>query len=326
MKKSMLPPEQRSMNAEAAAWLARLHSDQRTLEDEAAFRLWLVKDERHGDAFARVTMAWDIAGSADADREIPPSADRGHSRRAFVLASVVGAIAVAGAGYGTWIHDEPDVYTTAIGEQRRVTLADGSSILLDTNSSLKVRLGQQRREIDLVKGRAHFVVAHDPLRPFTVRAGGQQVVALGTAFDVDHYDDKVEVLLTEGRVAVMPARPVPVRTERILHSGDRLLFQKGVLVRQDRPEMDNMSAWQSGRLIFSQDTFADVAKAFNRYSQRQLVIADPSLAQMQISGAYDAGSPEAFARSAALLLPIRVEVSGQKVILTLNLDASGKSP
>lgn len=309
------PIDIRLVRAEAASWLSRLHSDDRTKMDEAAFRLWLEKNEEHANAFAQITAAWDLAGGLKQGRFAADGQVSGHSRRSFVAASISAGVMVA--GLGAWLLNRPDMYRTAIGEQRRVTLADGSTIFLDTRSSVRVALGPQRREIELIEGRAHFAVAKDPLKPFVVKAGDQQVVALGTAFDVGRYDNEVEIILAEGSVAVRKNAAVADDADTILAPGDRLLFRRSQLVLRDRPDMQNMAAWQSGRLVFSHDLFMDAARSFNRYNARQLVIADPALAQMQISGVYDAGNPEGFARSAAALLPISIENDGHRIILRL---------
>ena len=107
-------------------------------------------------------------------------------------------------------------YITAIGEQRRITLADNSIVQLNTNSAVVVSYTDSERGIQLQKGEAHFTVGHNPHRPFLVRAGNGIVRAVGTAFSVRLYEHSVDVIVTEGRVALNKADALPVSTQRSL--------------------------------------------------------------------------------------------------------------
>src|SRR6185369_14152926 len=96
-------------------------------------------------------------------------------------------------------------YATAVGEQRNVPLADGSILAINTASQVQVvSLGRDSRELRLVRGEAHFMVAHDPTRPFRVSAAGHVVQAIGTAFDVQLLDGGgLEVIVSEGHVKLL---------------------------------------------------------------------------------------------------------------------------
>src|SRR5690606_26847429 len=88
------------------------------------------------------------------------------------------------------------------GEQRTVTLADGSVIELNARSRIKVRYADRERAIDLLQGQALFRVAKDPTKPFIVASGGTYVRAVGTQFDVYKKSVGTVVTVVEGRVAV----------------------------------------------------------------------------------------------------------------------------
>lgn len=316
MSETVPLPQQRALVAEAAAWLARLHSDARSGQDEAAFRAWLAEDDSHAAAFLHVTAVWEAVPGLEGTPDTPERAGLSWPSRRAVLAGSL-AVAAAGAiGGGAWLLRGPRLYSTGIGEQRRVALDDGSSLLLDTDSMVRVRMSAERREIDLMKGRAHFAVAKDSSRPFVVRAGQQQVVALGTAFDVDREDDDTTVVLIEGRVAVRALRRGSASPERLMVPGDRLRFRRDELTGVDRPDMTVMSAWQTGRLIFAGETLLAAAREFNRYNKRHLVVADSALAAMQVSGVYDVDNPEGFARSIGFLLPIAARIDGDTITLS----------
>lgn len=76
--------------------------------------------------------------------------------------------------------------------------------------------------------------------------------------------------------------------------------------RLDRPEIDDLLAWQSGRLAFRDETVAQAVAEMNRYTSRELVVSDSKAAEMRLSGVYRVGDPDGFARSLAILLPVTI--------------------
>ncbi|OCC23368.1 hypothetical protein MB02_12165 [Croceicoccus estronivorus] len=309
-------PHNRDDLAEAATWLARLRSDERTGQDELAFRSWLAEDEAHAAAFLHVTDVWEASANMSVHQR-RASGDYKHSRRKVLAGSLAVLTATAG-GTAAWMLSGKQTYSTRVGERRRVALEDGSSLLLDTDSLATVRMSAERREIELVRGRAHFAVAKDVSRPFMVRAGSQQVIALGTAFDVDRADEETTVVLVEGQVVVRSVDQLSIAPEKVMSPGDRLVFLGEELAVADRPDMAAMSAWQSGRLVFAQETLLSAIAEFNRYNKRKLSVGDPALAAIQVSGVYDANDPEGFARSLGLLLPVASRIDGDRIVLDLN--------
>lgn len=299
----------RQIKAQAAVWLARLHSEDRTASDVAGFQAWLEEDVRHRDAFETLTSLWEAAAEAR-----PASSKRlDAKRRALVLGG--GAAAAAAAigsvvAFRTWA---PVRYQTGFGEQRTLALDDGSQVTLDTNTAIRVGFGGQRRSVDLLSGRAHFVVAKDPTRPFVVTAGERQVIAVGTAFDVAREGNNVSVVLVEGKVVVRRA-PVEGPSET-LEPGDRVTFRPDALARQDRPDLSAVTAWHTGQAVFDDDTLSEAVAELNRYQRRPLVIADASVGAMRISGSYRTGNSEAFAKSVSALLPINVSETPSQIIL-----------
>ena len=89
-------------------------------------------------------------------------------------------------------------------------------------------------------------------------------------------------------------------------SGQRIAMAAGRSDRFDQPEIDDLVAWQSGRLAFRDETVAQAAAEMNRYTHRTLLVSDPQAADMRLSGVYRVGDPEAFARSLAVLLPVKI--------------------
>jgi transmembrane sensor len=316
----MEPSSKLAVRTQAAAWLARMRSERRTKADEAGFKAWLTEDARHRQAFDAVTAVFEAAGAvADLDHAAAASTGEAFTGRRKVLIGA-GALALAGlGGAGVLRLTLAPALKTRIGEQRRLALADGSRVILDTNSVIKVAFTEDHRRVDLLSGRAHFDVAKDPARPFIVRAGDREVIAIGTAFDVSRENGSTSVVLVEGRVVVQPlARALsPGQTARqAMAPGDRLVFTTATTPAfQDRPDLARETAWQTGRVIFENDTLQSAVEQLNRYTSQPLVIADAQAAEMRISGVFRTGDPETFAKSVALLLPLTVAPSSDKIVL-----------
>jgi transmembrane sensor len=225
---------------------------------------------------------------------------------------------VLAAGAGAWVltsRDSAETFVTSRGETRRLALADGSTVTLDSGSRLNVRMGRGRRDLSLEQGRAHFEVAKDPRRPFIVAAGPQRIRTIGTVFDVSHDGRRLTVLLVEGKVAVgAKGRGAAPAGERMMAPGDRLTFSAG-RVTEDRPNVAKLTAWRSGQAMFDDDRLAAAADELNRYSQRPLVIADGAAADLRVSGVFRAGATEEFASSVAALLPISVTPEPTRIVI-----------
>ena len=194
----------------AASWVVRLNSDQRTRADEEAFRSWMEEDPAHAEAFADCAALWDgvqhLAASEDGHRALrrlrAPVRVWGPVTRRTAMFGGAGVAAAAAGVVAFMMLGREQMLQTAPGEQKRVRLADGTAVLLNTNSLLRVKLSGSERLIYLDRGQAFFQVAKDKARPFRVFVGHDEVRALGTAFEVRRLGDRVQVTLEEGRVAI----------------------------------------------------------------------------------------------------------------------------
>src|SRR6266851_9607598 len=206
------------IDEEAAVWIWRMDSAAVAVADRQAFDAWLRQDPRHRRAAAELSAVWgalDGLAEAKRDEKIATFANTAklrllhHPQRWwFAAAAVLAAVAVG----AIWLQRGSELQTlaTAVGQQRNVTLADGSTVTLNTNTILETDLRWHTREIYLCKGEAHFQVAHDRSRPFLVHAGDAVVRAVGTAFEVRVLTDQhVSVVVNEGRVEVQAIAPTP---------------------------------------------------------------------------------------------------------------------
>jgi transmembrane sensor len=290
--------------AEAAAWLARLRADNRTREDEVRFRQWLAADPVNAERFESVSTIWE---DMDALRDVPRTerAPRTLTRRRLLTGSLA-VFTVGGLGL-QWSIATAGVYTTARGEQRRLTLEDGSRLMLNTDTSVKVRFDEERRRIDLRRGQALFEVSADP-RPFYVSAGSHDLTVRRGRFDMRRETDHLSVLAIDG-VATLAQESVSQEPVVRISEGERVRVDAADQIEHDRPNLNDAIAWQTGNAVFRGEPLAAVVTEMNRYTERELVLMDQRAAALRISGVYRVGDNGAFARSLAKLLPIKIEAT-----------------
>jgi transmembrane sensor len=237
-------------------------------------------------------------------------------RRVLVTA---GAIAAAGifAWFGAY-HLGWKSYETGIGGREKIELTDGTTVDLNTNTELNARITATRREIMLARGEALFHVAHDSTRPFYVVAGGTVIRAVGTAFSVRIRDaEHVDVLVAEGRVAVgAPGTEANFENPSLLASAPKVsagetasVRRNSVAVRSLLPkDVTRKLAWTAGYLAFQGETLDDAVQEFNRYNQRQIAIADPSIVTVQVGGNFKTTDLDSFIAALQRSFGIRVQV------------------
>jgi transmembrane sensor len=190
-----------------------------------------------------------------------------------------------------WISVATADYHTGVGEQRTVALEDGSIIQLNTDTAVNVVFSDGRRELELLKGEAAFTVVTDLHRPFTVHSGVFRARALGTAFSVRHHQDTTTVTVMEHSVQVTlsPSKNVPL----IVHEGEQVLFAPAQgLSGARRVDLGMETAWQRGKLIFQNKPLAEVVAELNRYRHGHILILNPALRHLNVTGLFDTATPD----------------------------------
>jgi transmembrane sensor len=214
----------------------------------------------------------------------------------LAAASVVGAF-----GYGA-VSLKGRV-TTAKGDIRRAPLADGSAVTLNTDTAIRAAFDGRMRRVDLLRGEALFDVAKDPARPFVVVAGDVRVRAVGTSFTVrTHADGQVGVIVREGVVEVWRGdrgEPVRLSAEHAVRVADAGVLAPVVV---GAAAVDRAMAWRQGQIDLDGLTLGQAADEFARYSDRHIVIDDPTVARLKMTGLFSASDPDGFAKAAALSL------------------------
>jgi transmembrane sensor len=278
-------------------------------------------------------VAFDGALAASVE-EVRSSTPRRRWMAGLALAASVAVIGVCLA-----LFFSAQVIETGRAERRSVTLADGSVVQVDPESRLRIRLQKHERDVSLEKGRALFRVAKDPSRPFVVHAEATQVRAVGTQFGVEQSRQGIVVTVAEGKVAVLPAERSAERSpasngpppagrvgSNEVSSGAEVLLSAGqqVIVPRRGPaeavrtvDTDRELAWVAGRLVFDNESVADVIEEFNRYNVVQLHVGSAQLAQRSVSGVFDASEPESFIGFMQSVVPVKVHRTGQDITIAL---------
>lgn len=321
----------REILAEAAVWVTRLHGPDRSPQMERDFRAWQALSAVHREAFERCTDAWINVGkikvstvyeSVVARSPTRRGAGRGGVRWWAAGAASTGVLTIAMlVGLQWW---QLGNFSTDVGEQRTVMLDDGSRMLLNTDTRVRVSFSAKQRTVDVQGGEALFEVAKDSARPFVVRVSSSEVVAIGTAFAVRYGSPTASehgaltVTLIEGQVSVRPAagvdadgvappRPISMK------AGDRLRLDQlssaagAPPPKVDRPNVDEVIAWKRSEAVFDATSLLDAVTEMNRYSRTPIVLVDGLAgAPMRVSGRYRTGDNVGFARAVAHLHGLRI--------------------
>lgn len=310
-----------TIQQQAERWFARLRSEGCSAAEHREFDAWLAADAMHASAYAQTERLWNALGGLSDDVELKRARHAARRaaqasmhraagrRRVAIAASFAGALVVAMSSWFLGDHAATKRYATAHGEQRSIMLADGSRVMLNTDTVLDVTLGGRIRTVQLLKGEALFDVVHDATHPFVVHADGNVVSDLGTRFDIDEGSKQTTVTVLDGSVNVERGD----RAAR-LSRGQQLVAGDGMW-RQGTTDPAMAAGWSRGQLVFSATPLAQAVADANRYAREQLIIADPRLEAIKVSGEFRIGNTQALLRALESAFPIRTERSGQTIRL-----------
>lgn len=303
------PPALDPLQDEALRWLLELQASDGEPTVRRAFDAWLAQDPRHAAAFAQVTDLWNSAefgkavmprerayarhdgrsdiASLTAQRPETP-ASRSWGRPIAAIAAVL-ILAVAAAHFsGLFIYLRAD-YVTATGQQRRIALPDGSTMLLNSGSAVALDFGAERRTVRLIDGEAFFDVARNPDRPFHVTGRYADVEVTGTAFSVRAAGEKDNVTLQHGSLSVQPisgsakaVRLVPHRSVAVSAIGTSAI---------DVVDPTDAFAWLEGRIRFRDRLLGSVLDELRRYHRGIIIVTDSRINNIRVSGNYRVDDP-----------------------------------
>ena len=308
--------------AEAGVWVARLHSGEPDKIAMAGVKRWLKANPMNVRALELCTEIWEESANL---RRVTPFESQAAAapRKPRFLSMAAAAVALlAVAGMLFWLAPAADL-TTDVGEQRLVTLEDGTHVFLNTATRIAVNFDAHARWVELKSGEALFDVAKKPTWPFIVKAGGRQIKALGTSFVVRRDAAQTSVTLVEGIVSVTmdgsarnPDMSAPAAPQVFtLKPGQKLTFL-GAQARLDVTPLDKAVAWRRGEIIFDDTRLSDAAAELNRYSKDKIVVEQPSAQAVLVTGLFQTGDSLSFAHAVAQSYGLQVEERKGTIVLS----------
>lgn len=332
------------IHEEASLWLVEFSTGEVDAEARRQFGAWLRASPEHVAAYLELGAFWDDAGRYDPQRKLDIEALIADSStqenvielpEAPVLNRTPDVLAVSASNstktrrwrpgwiaataaaslvitLTVWlISGNGQRYSTDVGEQRILRLADGSTVTLNALSEIRVRWSGHERAIDLLAGQALFHVAKDKRRPFIVASDDTLVRAVGTQFDVSRKSFGTVVTVVEGRVAILSrGRQVRAEPETVvaprsieLGAGEQVvkLASASTLSQPHDADVASATAWTKQLLIFESTPLPEVAQEFNRFNTQQIVVEGAALADFRISGTFPALDPASLPRLLSFL-------------------------
>jgi transmembrane sensor len=349
---------------DAAEWFVTMRDPPVSQGQRETFAHWLRASPVHLRAYLDIARMWGDASqvSADLDADDDPAlsnvialnaAERSDSalqavarsaridasnsrviRPFMVAASILLVCSLAGAMIWQHINRLP-VYAASIGEQRIITLDDGSTVRLNSRSKVRVSMTSALRSVELLEGQALFEVAKDPSRPFVVDSSDVSVRAVGTAFDVNRRSSGTVVTVVEGKVAVSPQRVdgegplerlrpgLNVSQPYALAAGEQaIVTRSGQIERRPDANVAAATSWLDRELAFEGQPLGIVVEEFNRYVRTPIVLSDPSLKDLRVNAVFHTTSPDSLLRFVSRIEGVAIERDEDEIRITRRVQAA----
>jgi transmembrane sensor len=309
------------IDAQAADWIARRDGYSWSDEQQLQLDQWLDEATAHRVAYLRLRSTWSRADRLSSLHvpgkiSVPLKTVR-HPRfsiwrvaASILIATTLGSLIATGI-----VLNGSRSYSTALGESKAVALADGTHLVLNTDTQVRTRIADGTRTVWLDSGEAYFEVAHDPRHPFVVEAGDSRITVLGTKFSVRRDADHVDVVVVDGRVQVsevgsgaQAGTTVVTKNDVVVASRDQM-----VVTKKTAEQVLDQLGWRQGKLVLDQMTLKQAAIEFNRYNRKKLVIDDPAVENIRIGGSFNVDNVEGFAHLLHEGFGVKVEEADDEI-------------
>lgn len=277
----------------ALEWLVELQAEDATAQTTDAWRRWRAEHPDHERAWQRIESVQgrlkplstpataDIARAALAPRDPRP---RRHAMKTLATLAFAGGLTWAVREHTPWRQWTAD-HRTAVGERRTILLADGTQLMMNTDTAVDIHFDTTLRRVRLLAGEILVTTATDPQaapRPFLVETSDGVARALGTRYSVRQGDGGTEVCVFHGAVEIRPRR----------HGDRALVLQAGSCsrytaddVEPPRPAEASRIAWAEGFIVARSMRLDDFIAELRRYSRASLS-CDPAIAGIRVSGSF----------------------------------------
>jgi len=305
-----LPETADALAEAAAAWFVRLRAEHVSAAEQAHFEAWLKASASHARAYEEISAFWNDPGfirvlaeppaSLGAVKRRPARAKRRHfGRLGLAVAACLALLAVILRPVSLDCLQAD--YCTAVGEVKVVDLDDGSRVMLNTDSALKVDMTNGLRHVGLMRGEAFFDVRRDANRPFVVDGQHSHTRVKGTQFLVRDGKSADTVTVISGLVEVS----LNGQDSSLLRENDQISVEDGKL-GEVHQATGSVAPWMKGKLLFDNTPLAEVVAEIARYRRGLLMVKTDGLKMLRVSGRFDVADTDKALESLAQTLPIRI--------------------
>lgn len=307
-----------ALEDEAIQWLARLNTPDLDKAQEQAFFAWLATSPAHQAAYVKAEQLWQRGAVLARVREPVTRSWRGPVWSAAVAACLF----LVGIVFLFPQFDSPEelVFQTAIGEQKKVPLEDGSQLELNTNSKIKITYTRHARIAYLEQGEVFFTVTKDSSRPFDVKTTAGQVRVVGTRFAVQQLKNDVLVTVEQGAVALgeTSMEKQEFVSSRVLGANQRLAL--AAAIKGQEPEQLDASrslAWRNRLLVYRGQSLTQVVEDLQRYFPVTIHLADQETAQISVTAVIQLSDAKSVIASLSEAFNLQAEFDQSGSVVTL---------
>ena len=323
----MSAPDRNAVRRDAERWWGVMHGPH-SEESREGFEAWRGADPQHAQEYAALERTWATASGLGAT-EIGRNRTLGPARRPFAwamgprlaIAAAVLLLIAVGVGFGGFGGGIPVIagaQATTIGQIKKLVLPDGTTVTLDTNSRLELQFDGKVRRVKLTQGRARFDVKADPNRSFVVAAAGKLVTVQDAAFDVQIVPQGLCLSALRGAVDIKSDVPEIANAATVrLDQGRIVRFDAAGVAATSAPAENGSEQWVDGMLVYHGAALSAVLADTNRYAQQPILLGDPSLGDLKVTGVFRPLPVDQLAASlaAAFDLDVRKEPSGSLTLV-----------
>ncbi|CAI8784221.1 MULTISPECIES: FecR family protein [Pseudomonas syringae group] len=282
---------------QALSWLIELEgADDVQL---ARFQEWLNADPEHARAYHKACAAWNSQpvrqAAAVIAQPLTPTSRR-HIRTYWKPLATAAVLLLGIFSFSNLPLRLQADHLTVVGERQRLQLADGSKVLLNTNSAFSSKIDEQQRSARLLQGEAFFDVAPRTGLPLEIEAGPVRMSANSTEFSVRYLDGVAQVQVQRGAVDVRATRG---GSSVSLGAGDSVRVGPGGFGHRERLDPARDLAWVQGRLVFDNCPLSEVLAELRRYYPGWIISTNAQLDRVAVTGNYRLDNPLDVVRSLA---------------------------
>ena len=302
---------------EKAAYFFTCKKDGFTKTQELEFQIWIKENIEHKKAFEKVEMLQSLYLSLPSDIKSKISQEvhrniksRNSLRKSNFLKFAASVIFIIGAslfGINEYMNFGIKHTYTSNQEIKNIVLPDGSKVILDAKTKLDIKYFSDKREINIIEGKALFDVTSNPNKPFIVNANMIKVEVLGTNFEVKNEIDKIVVDVINGKVKVEQNKNNEFQQLAILTKGKHISFDKQSkkVILKDI-DINNIASWKDGILFFY---FFSLEKAINEFKKYQdiNITIQKDIKNYTVSGSFSIHEIDKFIFALTKIYPIKVD-------------------